>query len=1494
MEHIPLTTITLFTNTLINEKIKLSPYHKIFYDEWKRNPGNNNCNIVFDQTLSFTINLAKLEHALERLVNDYILLNSHIEENSNNAYWVKNAFISKINYLEDNCSEDKLMKYVSLPFDLAKGSLYRFAIFLTKEKTYRFIIVLHHILIDGASGDIFISEVSKYYNDSGYKTRYSIEKQVDLINYAIDELSDKLQSNLINSQSYWQKILLNVKPININFLKVNHLSASNPSIKVEEIRFEFKEEILINLQKIKRIYKISPYFYGQMILAILLFRYTGQEKFAISYPVAIKSQLPLIYGAGINTNIFPYNINQRTTLGEIINYVTSIIPEITDEINAYYPISEIAALGEQGLMNVFFAQTNLKDTRFKFDDVEVLQINHSFNIDLVGELFFEQEIKGKQINYRVRYNENQTCKTILHSFVNSYKKIFIDVLSDLIGNVRESLLISYPILQEEEYLRLINGGTQEEIAQTSTKMLHELFEEQVNSTPDSIAVKGKNTLLTYSLLNTKANLLANYLINTYEITNNSFIALYLDRTEYTIIAILAVLKAGAAYVPIEPLCPSDRVSYILKDTQAKVILTNLCYKHKLDEFLSSHNNFEIDILAIDSPQLGGDKLNQHRPTNFVNKSSHNSFAYVIYTSGTTGKPKGVIQSHLNIVQLFDSSDKVFKFTSKDVWTLFHSYAFDFTVWEIWGALLYGGKLIIPSIEEVKDFEKFYLLCMEEEVTVLNLTPSAFYQFRDTALIHKNDQLKSLRYVILGGEALNFRQLTTWFKCYTDRKPILVNMYGITEGAVHVTYKMVSKEDLKKGSNIGKPLTGKKVYVLGENLEILPLGAIGELYIGGVGLAIKYLNNPDLTEAKFIPNPFQSKPEKLIGFNSRIYKTGDLVRMLPDGNLEYIGRNDSQVKIRGYRIELSEIENIIVNYPGIKQAIVLLHEHKDINNNLLSYNFLVGYYLGDYEIKEVDILDYLSTVLPEYMTPTTLIQINKIPLTVNGKLDISSLPTPQLTDNYSAPNNYLEQTICNAYAEILQLPKYQVGINHDFFKLGGNSILAIRLAAKLQENFRITVNDIFKLKTPGKLAKIATFVKDNLHHQLEQVKLMHNKLAHPNAEDEQIAYLKQQDYLSQIREIKFTIQQKPIKNVLLTGATGYLGCNILYNLLTSTTYNIFLPIRGETNYHALERLVHKFNFYFDEDINNYLDRLNIFASDIEQPSLGLNTTLYDYLIENVDSIIHTAALVKHYGDYSIMRRANVVATKNLLELSKRTNLKDFHYISTIGIFMDGYVPNCSYYLFTENDSSTILSGQDNFYIQTKYEAELITTKYRDYGVNSNIYRIGNLSMHSKNYKNQENIEENAFFVRVKTLLNLGVLPQELSKAEISPVDCAALAVVKLFDQVSLINQTYHLFNPNTADLFKLLKLQNNINLSSVCLEEFISIILLRLSHSSDNEEIELFMLHLNWLQNINPNNVTRINILQDKTNHILSELGFNWPIVSGEMLSNVINLSFKRK
>lgn len=586
----------------------------------------------------------------------------------------------------------------------------------------------------------------------------------------------------------------------------------------------------------------------------------------------------------------------------------------------------------------------------------------------------------------------------------------------------------------------------------------DLFNEQVERYPDNIAVEFNNEALTYHQLNEKSNQLAHYL-RAKGVDKETLVPICLNRSLEMVIGALGVLKAGGAYVPIDPEYPTDRILYTIQDTRASIVIS------ESNTPLATVPIENTKTILLDQEQVLICEQSTSGPEMTITPEN---LCYIIYTSGSTGRPKGVMIEHRNVIRLFFNKSPLFDFDETDIWTMFHSFCFDFSVWEMYGALFFGGKVIIVPKQTTQDSSTYGDLLAQKGVTVLNQTPSAFYLLQNYILSNESDL--NIRYIIFGGEALNPSKLKQWKKAYPKSK--LINMYGITETTVHVTYQEINHEHCKSSKSvIGKPIPTLYTYVLDENRKQVPFGIEGELYVGGAGLARGYLNMSELTADRFISDPFSRDPA------ARLYRTGDLAKMLEDNELEYLGRIDDQVKIRGFRIELAEIESVLVEIPDIKQAIVLASNDQTGNKRL------VGYLVSDKPLENTTIINHLASKLPDYMIPKMFIPIDKIPLTSNGKVDKKILPNPDASDLiktfYVAPTSDLEQTLTKYIKSILQVNR--VGIDDNFFELGGNSLLAQNIVSELSKiDINLAITKLYQYPTIRKLANKLEGKEDIIH------------------------------------------------------------------------------------------------------------------------------------------------------------------------------------------------------------------------------------------------------------------------------------------------------------------------------------------------------------------------------------------------------------------------------
>ncbi|HFZ1924534.1 TPA: amino acid adenylation domain-containing protein, partial [Serratia marcescens] len=585
------------------------------------------------------------------------------------------------------------------------------------------------------------------------------------------------------------------------------------------------------------------------------------------------------------------------------------------------------------------------------------------------------------------------------------------------------------LVSEEERAQLLQGLNHTVASHSPTACLHRLFEAQVKRTPEAIAVTYGDDSLTYAELNTQANRWAHRLVQL-GVQPDSLVALCAGRGLPMLVGLLGILKAGGAYVPLDPAYSGERLQYILADSAPVLLLADELGRQAL-------GGCEVPVLALEQPLTGeSDDLQDVgvRPAHL---------AYVIYTSGSTGKPKGVMVEHRQVARLFSATNAWFNFSAADRWCLFHSFAFDFSVWEIWGAWLYGGQLFIVPQAIARSAPDFYHFVCRSGITVLNQTPSAFKAFIQ-AQAH-SEARQQLREIVFGGEMLKPCDLAPWFARPENRQTRLINMYGITETTVHVTYRPLSAQDTAiTTSPIGSRIPDLRMYLLGADGEPVPMGAIGELYVGGEGVARGYLNRPELTAERFLDDPFNRAP------GARMYRTGDLARYLPGGDIEYLGRNDQQVKIRGFRIECGEVEAQLSTDPRVRSVAVDAIDDGDGGKRLVAW--VVPAQEAERATLATGLRQHLQARLPDYMVPVAYVWLEALPLTGNGKLDKRALPVPQVDayvrEAYAPPQGEAENLLAAIWRELLGVER--VGRYDHFFELGGHSLMAVRLANRVQQ------------------------------------------------------------------------------------------------------------------------------------------------------------------------------------------------------------------------------------------------------------------------------------------------------------------------------------------------------------------------------------------------------------------------------------------------------------
>uniref|UniRef100_UPI00046AAAE5 non-ribosomal peptide synthetase n=1 Tax=unclassified Serratia (in: enterobacteria) TaxID=2647522 RepID=UPI00046AAAE5 len=1042
------------------ELITLTPYQTIFYHEWLQDPGRSDYNIVTDITLEGELDRQKYGASFEQMLNEHFITRHNIDEGPDGPFWVpREPVYNLITYHESALTDEEIFELVSAPFDLRNGPLVRVHLITLGAERYRSLMIFHHIVIDGVSTEAIWDKWRKRYNGIDYQVP-SLQVQGAMHQQLCHNFTTQLEEKGEQMREFWRTRLRDLDGVDLRFLKTSQqpvTTATRPQI--DELLFGFDQQCSQRVQQLLRKYKLTTYLFGQMVMALLLHKMSGQKAVALAYPVAISEGKELMYGAHINTLAIDYRFTDESTMRSVIDGVHQFFKSLKQTKAKYLPVPEILACGAgTGLLDVAFAQTFLRDHRTHFSGIVDETLNHQFHIDLVSTLLFEQEVSARGINYRVRFDRRVLDASLVENLIELYRHLFINTLDILtagevdtpINNI--NLVSQRPSEQYSLHASVATPAPQHSIV--------EQFEQIAAAFPTRHAIICGDEVLSYQQLNEQANRLANYLRHELQVNCGDLVALCLEKSAAMPVSILAVLKAGAAYVPLNPGEAERRLGFILQDTGAKAILcdsASLTYLNQITDLPS------LPVVAVDDPKFQRELAALQRAEDLGVAIPLTQLAYVIYTSGTTGKPKGVMIEHAGLINLALAQGEAFGLAPSDVsvkqclW--YAAYVFDAHVSELFTAIANGHALHILQEDKRKDFDALADYIAKHHIDIATIPP---------ALLDKNSLLP-LATLVVAGEPCN-REI---MERYRLQGTTVINAYGPTESSVCATLHYYQCGD--SNLNIGLPLPNLDVHIVDPHLVPVPVGVIGELYISGVGLARGYLNDAQQTEQVFIANPFQSDEQQQRHGAARLYKTGDLVRRLPDGNIEYIGRRDAQLKIRGFRIESSEIEMQLAQIPEITQAAVVAHR---LQTGVLS---LVAYYVADVALDKQRITEHLSGCLPEYMIPALYIHLTAFPLTVNGKLNRAALPQPDWSgqDDYVAPAGPLEIELCQIYGEILGQTSGNVGTNDDFFKLGGDSISAIQMVRMVRQRLKgtIRVKDIFDCRTVRLLAQSIVFDGD---------------------------------------------------------------------------------------------------------------------------------------------------------------------------------------------------------------------------------------------------------------------------------------------------------------------------------------------------------------------------------------------------------------------------------
>lgn len=1413
----------------------LSSAQKRIYFACKMNSKSILYNMPGYTKLVENIDINKLIECVNTLINKHEILRTYFVEKDGDVFQaILDNVILPITH--KNGTLDDIEAFVK-PFNLQKAPLFKME-FLHTENGIYLLFDMHHIIGDGLSLNLFIRELFDLYND-----KILPENSISYVDYSEWDNASLTNNTLKKDEEYWLNELSDLPVLN---MPLDFPRPTKQTFKGDKLYKHIDSETFRKLQDFCNSNNITPYMFLLSCYTILLSKYCMQEEIVVGSPIAnrIAGETDTVLGMFVNNIVLKAIANKDMPLATFFNNIKETV------VNAFehctYPFNQLVnklnikrSTSRNPIFDTMFIYQNEYETATKFNTINT----HTAKFDLSFEIIPNEN--GASIN--IEY-----CADLFNaSSINSLAQGFLEIISDILQN-SDKTIGEVNVISDEQKDIILNKFNNTKTNYPNTATIAELFEEQVLKNPEKTAVVFEDTRFTYAELNKKSNQLAYYL-KSLGVGREDIVCILLDKSMEMIVAILAILKAGAAYLPIDVYYPKDRIDYIIRDSKSKILLTDLNFVDK--------SNSTINSICID---LSNQNIydNNTNINNIENINTASDLAYIMYTSGSTGNPKGTMIEQKSVVRLVKNTNFI-QFGENEHILQTGSIVFDACTFEIWAALLNGFELYIIKKDDLLDANKLQDYLIKNKITILWLTAPLFNQLSE----ENPHMFNQVKYLLTGGDVLSPKHIN--MVKTANPNLTIINGYGPTENTTFSCCFTINKQ-YDNNIPVGYPIANSTAYVVSSSGKLLPAGFAGELWVGGDGVARGYLNNPELSVQKFIDNPYDT---------GKLYKTGDLVRFSPEGYVEFFGRIDSQVKIRGFRVELNEINLKLAQY-NASQNNYAIKECATVVHNINDEKTICSYFVSDVQIDINDLKTYLKTVLPVYMLPTYFMQLEKLPLNTNGKIDKKALTTNfkivKHSNNIIEPSNKEEEILLNIFKKILNFD--DIGVTDNFFDLGGDSLGAMKIQIEALSN-ELTINyaDIFKYPTVRELAKCANS-------------------EHITASNNEIDYSKYDKLLSSnVISEDVKLDYTSMGNVLLTGFTGFLGAHILDSFIKKESGDIYCLIRSKNNMTAMDRLENVLHFYFKDKYDKYIgNRIRLVEGDITFEHLGLNDTDYTNLGHTITTVIHSAAMVKHYGNFKDFEAVNINGTNEVLNFCKNFNLRLMH-ISTISVSGNALAEQSNVeQAFTEDknfDETNFYIGQniENLYIKSKFEAEKLVLDAIMEGLPAYILRMGNLTSRFSEGKFQQNHFENAFVNRFKSILQIGYAPDYLLKTytEFTPIDYCGDAIIDLASHYNKAYSVFHLLNEKQVTMTRLFDMLSNlgISLKIVSSDEFVNIINQLLKDENKKSYLEGIVNDLNKDKKLVYE--SNIKIKSDFSTAILEKIGFRWPYIDSRYIHNYL-------
>lgn len=1406
--------------------------------------------VLIDEVINFEV-LSKSINIFLR-DNDSFRIKLCIDENGEVKQFFQDFYEKHFDVLNvSNNIELKNLenKIATTPFNILEESLFSMTLFKFPSGKGGFIVKAHHIIADACTASLVASKIMTIYssilnNDEDIKSI-----PTSYINYINSENEYLNGPKFEKDAEYWKEQFNSVPEFGII---PSLMESSSESCLAARKVFEINNSLLNNINSFCKDNKISLFNFFMAIYAVYIGKVSNLNEFVLGTPILNRTTFleKTTPGMFISTVPFKFCAEKNKTFIEFAQKIG--LDSLSMFRHQKYPYQNIlehirkSKPNQPNLYDILISYQNSKTNR---NSCSVpYSVNWIFNGNVADSMqihIFDMNDEGSlNVAYDFRLNKYSD------EDINNIHNRILNIINQVINSLNITLS-NINIVTDEEKDLILNKFNNTYLEYNHNKTVVDFFEEQVAKNPDNIALVFKMKAMTYSELNKKVNSLARYLNNN-NIGKGSIVGIIVNRSFEMIVSILAVLKAGASYIPIDPEYPEERICYILKNSNCDAILTIQKQAGKVQNL-----GFEKTIIIAD---LCNEIIYNLPDNNLNNNISQDDLSYLIFTSGSTGNPKGVMLTHKNLNNFINSMFNKIAYLKDGKYHSIISIttmSFDIFAFETIVSLCGGLKLFITDDFEQKITTKIEKIILDNHIEIIQSTPSIMNFHLDNSMING---FSSLKYVMLAGEQLPRRLVDKILKI--SPTCTIYNGYGPSETTIFSTVTNVT--NLEK-ITIGKPIDNTQIYILNDNLDVLPTNCIGEIYISGDGVGNGYIGRPDLTAEKYLKNPFIE--------DSVMYKTGDVGFWSDSGNIICKGRSDGQIKLRGLRVELGEIENCINSFDknaNILSSVIV----KDVANTQV----LVAYISADKKIAIGQLRDYIANRLPTYMIPTYFTILEKLPLTPNGKINKKELANYSLnietTDSiHTPPRNIIEENIVSSIKKKLGINNF--GIDDNIFDYGADSLSIISILTDLfQYKISLKVYDFYKNPTVRELYdKVLCSSYENKLSNITRLNSLNEVAKHLNSSEA-------------------GLEDTTKKCVLLTGVTGFLGIHILAELLQNIDKisKIYCLIRPKYQQEIHERLLGKLHFYFgdkyDELAKKYVVCIN---SDMISDNLGISKDDFELIKNDVDLVIHSAANVKHYGDYALFASVNIEGTQKMIDLCKSINIP-LYYISTMTVSGNYLLEqNLEYTTFNEKSFYVKQDFSENVYSRSKLFAESMVLEAISKGLNATIFRIGDLSSRYDDGHFQSNINENAIYSRLKSLLEIAAVPDSIlnNNLEFTPVDFASKALVKIIWSNNGLDRIFHIYNPNMVTTKVLLNYMNLLgyNVKVISQEDFINLV-----KSLSTDEINQSKIS-GIINDFTKNNDMIYNHIIKEDNSItckyLNSLDFYWPELDFEYFKKLI-------